>query len=419
MGISFEEDQKRKVVELALKAARSRLSSQTGYVHFYIEDPFFIKQDTIAILENFYYVHALFRSKLIENVQEGKTLLEKLLAFEVNGNFPIYLHDYPLCKDAQFSSSLLPIFFHLTRDFSFALGDALREKIESLSERIVNHLKSITSLSKSAESKLLAFLGKFKEDTWQPEGPVASSEWCIAAQMAGISLDGVANFWDPKTLVFIGQTKERFQEGLEPALTLFDLFMCESFQEFSSRALISHPVHLRASIVHPTEKKTFESKEDPFIVLIEEEKRQPLTIYWKEGLKTYSLVVEAKKGSWEINQSENKIYLSYAFDKALPGEEESVECAIFVAAHPDIELRVNEEKATVFRVNDAISIRSLSQSIQLSFLGEEGDFLGHISKGNRSFQKKAENHTAFDWKIGWRTIRRDSKAEVNLIFSLT
>ncbi|MBS0627500.1 MAG: hypothetical protein JSS09_04745, partial [Verrucomicrobia bacterium] len=123
MGVSLEEDQKRKIIELALQAARKRLSPQTGFVHLYTEEPYALRQDTIPVIENFYYVLTLFRSKLAQNIQEGKVLLDKLLNFEVEGNYPVYLHEFPSCVDSQLSSHLLPILFYLTRDFDFALGD--------------------------------------------------------------------------------------------------------------------------------------------------------------------------------------------------------------------------------------------------------------------------------------------------------
>src|ERR1700733_5507295 len=106
MGVEIEEDLKRKMVELNLTAGRKAQSEQTGYIHlnYECED----KHDTIPLLENFCFVLALLRSRLTDHVLEGKTLLGKLLAFEVDGNFPIYLHDFPECKDRDFSLTLLP-----------------------------------------------------------------------------------------------------------------------------------------------------------------------------------------------------------------------------------------------------------------------------------------------------------------------
>ncbi len=87
--------------EWALAAGRSLQSQQTGFVHYY-QVPSSSYQ-TIPLLENTYFILALFRSCLVEHIQEAKTLLKRLLEFQnlkenqSRGNFPVYLHEYPEC----------------------------------------------------------------------------------------------------------------------------------------------------------------------------------------------------------------------------------------------------------------------------------------------------------------------------------
>ncbi len=415
MGLSLEEDQKRKIIELALQAARKRLSPQTGYVHFYAEDPYNIRQDTIPTIENFSYVHALFRSKLVENIQEGKLLLDSLLKFEVNGNYPVYLHQFPTCEDTQLSSHLLPIFFYLIKDFKVVLGEALVGQIEATTSRIVKYLQSREDLSKLSLHRLLAFLGTCDLGSWYPESQAAWAEWCICAQMIDYPIEEAVTQFNEKHFVFIGKTKDRLQEGLEPAVTLLDLFMGEYFQDFSARSLLAHPSHLRASIIHPFAKKDVKTKETPFIALIEEDKRQCLTLYWGDCSQTHSLAIEAKKGSWKVSQKGSHIFeLEYTPEETLATEEDSVECALYVSAHKDVTLRVNDIQATAFHEEDLIVVTSLNQKIGIRFSTENGKWIGHISKANRSFQKRTENYSAHDWKIGWRTLRRSPGAKVKI-----
>ncbi len=415
MGVSLEEDQKRKIIELALQAARKRLSPQTRYVHFYGEDPYNVRQDTIPTIENFSYVYTLFRSKLVENIQEGKTLLDNLLKFEVEGNYPVYLHQFPSCEDTQLSSHLLPIFFYLLKDFKGALGEMLTDQIEMLTKRIVAYLKGRQDLSKLSSHRLLAFLGECDLSSWHPESPTAWSEWCICAQMIDYPIEEMLPYWDEKHFVFTGKTKDRLQEGLEPAVTLLDLFMGEYYQDFSARSLMLHPSHLRASIVHPFTKKDVRIKESSFIALIEEDKRQCLTFYWGDKSQTHSLTVEAKKGSWKIVQNGNHTFqLEYTPEEAFLAEEENVECALYVSAHNDVRLTVNDLQATAFHEGDALAINSSLKKIGVRFASEKGTWIGHISKGNRSFQKKTEGYAAHDWKIGWKTLRRSPGALVTI-----
>lgn len=415
MGISLEEDKKRKIIELALQAARKRLSPQTGYVHFYAEDPYNVRQDTIPTIENFSYVYTLFRSKLVENIQEGKSLLDNLLKFEVNGNYPVYLHQFPTCEDTQLSSHLLPIFFYLLKDFKVALGEVLTDQIERLTKRIVTYLQGRSDLSKLSSHRLLAFLGKCDLSSWHPESPIAWAEWCICAQMIDRPIEEVLACFDEKHFVFTGKTKDRLQEGLEPAVTLLDLFMGEYYQDFSARSLAPHPSHLRASIVHPFAKRDVKIKDSPLIAIIEEDKRQCLTLYFGDKSQTSSLTVEAKKGSWKIISDQNHVFrLEYTPEEAFLAEEENVECALYVSAHNDVSLTVNGIQATVFHEGDALTVSSSLKKIGVIFSSQKGTWIGSISKGNRSFQKRTEGHVAHDWKIGWKTLRRSPGALVTI-----
>ena len=136
MGVDLEEDLKRKMVELNLCAADSRKSPLTGYLHTHASLP--DAWDAIPLLENFCYVLALFRSRQTERIAEGKILLERLLAFEVNGNFPIYLHEYPLCKDRQMGLDILPVLHWLQKEFHGALGPVLFKRVKLLTCRILS-----------------------------------------------------------------------------------------------------------------------------------------------------------------------------------------------------------------------------------------------------------------------------------------
>ncbi|MES2199476.1 MAG: hypothetical protein V4489_04855 [Chlamydiota bacterium] len=415
MGVSLEEDQKRKIIELALQSARKRLSPQTGYIHLYAEDPYNVRQDTVPSVENFSYVYALFRSKLVENIQEGKNLLDKLLKFEVEGNYPVYLHQFPTCEDTQLSSLLLPYFFYLTKEFEVALGGVLMGQIEALIARIVKCLEAKPELSKASFNRLSAFLGKCDLSLWHPENPTAWGEWCICAQMIDYPIEEALSCFDAKHFVFTGKTKDRLQEGLEPAVTLLDLFMGEYFQDFSARSSLLHPIHLRASLVHPFLTKGVKTKNTPFVAIIEEDKRQCLTLYWGDKSHTHSLVVEAKKGSWKVDQKGAHTFnLEYTPEEAFSTEEESVECALYVSAHKDVHLAINDLQATAFHEGDKLSVTSFLGKVGIRFFSENGNWIGHISKANRSFQRRTEGYSAHDWKIGWRTLRRTKGAKVNI-----
>src|SRR5580693_298520 len=158
MGVDIDEDLKRKMIELNLAAGRKAQSPQTGYIHLNYETD--ERHDTIPLLENFCFALALLRSRLSEHVLEAKALLEKLLSFEVDGNFPIYLHDFPQCKDRSLGLSLLPIFHWALADFKVALGEPLAMHMEMLIGRVLSHgykMHSQRPLSKPDEFRLKSY----------------------------------------------------------------------------------------------------------------------------------------------------------------------------------------------------------------------------------------------------------------------
>ena len=419
----IEEQLKRKLIELNLAAARKRKSLQTGLVHYFASDPFALKQDAIPVLENFFYVYALFRSKLVENIQEGKEILERLLAFEVDGNFPIALHEFPLCRDKQLSSELLPPLFYLLRDYPLALGEAWTQRLQALSLRIVKGLeKQVEVLSLVAKGRLNAFLGTFVDLlSWQPRTPAEWGEFCICAQMSGLDFSTIATNWDPALFVFVGASRERQQEEYEPAVTLLDLFMGEYFQSFSKRALLSieSPSHLKAALVHPFEKVALEErKKASFRCLLEKSSRQCLTIYWGASEKVHSFVVEAKKGTWNlVEEKEGVISCLYTYDETVPSEEESMELGFYLDDSEDHLIEVAQERATVFHPQDEVTITSKRVKLFLNMQAnpEEIQWMGHVLKGDRSFQKGRElPYGGYDWKLGLRTIQRKSAAQILL-----
>ncbi len=420
MGIEQQEDKKRKMIELALAAGRKRLSPQTRFLHFFPEDPQAGRQDTIPVLENFCYVLALFRTKLIENIQEGKNLLERLLAFECNGNFPLFLHEYPVCRDLHFSAHLLPCLFYLKRDFSAALGEGFLLRLQQLIQRVLNHLQAIETLSKSAAAKRDAFLGRFSSDLWHPQ---SLSEWAafwICCQMQGLDPQQ-AEIWDSHHFVYIGSCKERPQEKDQPAVTLLDLIMGEYFQKFSARSLVDHPSHLQASLIYPFASLVSQERA-PYRVLVDKAHRQPFLLYWGDECCTHSLAVEAKGGEWEIHQEGDHFVFDYRFHSPMPSEEDNFEIAFYLSDQPVHEIFIEGKKASVFYLEEKVEIRSEKMLFSFSFIGqaEEDRWVGHLSKSCRSFQRQKEDlFAAFDWKIGLRTLQRKDLSSLRILLTVT
>ena len=361
-----------KVVELALKAGRKRQSEITRFVHHCTEASE-KSAEAIPTYENFCFALALLRSRTAENVLEAKALLERLLAFQVNGEFPVYLHEYPSCRYAGLGSKLYPILFFILRDFHMVLGDHLREQLQDLQTRYA--LYEIDS----------------------PETPEECAEFLLHCQITGKDKSPAFKSWDAKTLAYAGHQR---QERGEPALTLYDLFLGEWGGQFSNRALQDHPVHLRASLIYPAEAPRFVSQ-PPL----------PTRYSWGSGNPTHSMVLSTPG----VITGEKELLI------VLPEKEvqEEMEIIYFYNLHADTHVLINGQKATSFQLGDKVELISKGFRIELIFTlkSGEGQFWGHLYRANRPGQlccKGEEKHEAFDGAIGLRTVKRGPHASIRI-----
>ncbi len=388
--------------KIVLSSAKKRLSVQTGYLQ---------DLDAISILENFLYAYSLFRSKTVENICEGKCCIEKLLAFEVEGNFPVYLHEFPKCQDSQLSSHFLPVIFYLFRDFSSVLGEDLAGKLSSLSQRIVSYLQKQPFLSAAAYGRLSAFLGVFDPTVWTPKTPDEWGEFCICAQMAQKDIPHPFPIWNSFLATYIGPCRERLQEGYSPKVTLLDFFM----HPCTERALCDHRMLLKASLVHTWRTQSPRSINERYTVLIEESQRQCFTLYWGSAIQVHSLVLESKRGAWSFAPSLQGWTATYQYDPQVPSEEDSVEWAFYLNESPNHRVQIQGAVATLFHPGQEVKILSdiLNVSIRVEANPSQGTWTGHVLKGDRSFQKGTTlPYGGYDKKLGLRTLRRDSQASL-------
>jgi hypothetical protein len=360
-----------KVIELALNAARKRQSSITRFVHCCYENS---KKDseTIPIYENFCFALALLRTKVMENILEAKWLLERVIQFERDGLFPIYLHDYPrVCQKA--SSRLYPPIFYILQDFYSILGSGVRV----LLEKVLSSLVFIEPQEKKSLHDIINFL--------------------LYAQMHGRDPFLAFQKWDPVALVFSGPQK---QEGGEPELTLYDLFMGQWGGKFSARALQDHRSHLQASLIYPAEKP-FAFRENFSIE----------AVFWGNGNPTHSLMLETKGkiDGYNIFLEEKEVY-------------NEMEIIYYCNIHFDTQIFINGIKATSFQIKDQIQIVSSEKTVIFSFELLEGDgvFCGRIYQGNRPHQvihSEDLKFHAYDWVIALRTVQRKQACCFRVVFS--
>ncbi len=361
-----------KMPELALKAGRKRQSKQTGFVHI---------EDRIPLLENFCFALALFRSRLSDHVLEGKALLERLLYFQAGENFPVYLHEYPHCRDFSSAQRILPALHWILTDFHPVLGEALRDRLKSAIQRIPERAP--------ADS---------------PHTPEAWANYLIAGQMNGsLKLEEAMSHWHPRLLTFIGP---HLQDKHQPAITLYDLFMGMLFNAFSTRALVDHPLHLQAALIQPV------SIEHPPAAYPDLLQLSPPHLLWGDAEHVHSLMLQAKTGLIEEKEGEWIVTLP----ELIPEEGEGrLELSLFCDIHPDHAIFINQKRATTFQCGDLVSLVSKGLKIECVFSGE-GRFFGHLLRGNRPTQ--VDKGDAYDWQIALRTIKREPFSKVKISLKL-
>jgi hypothetical protein len=357
-----------KSVEIALKAGRLRQSPVTGFVHHCYEN-IDRRAETIPIYENFCFALALFRTKIAENVLEGKSLLEKLFAFKTLEGFPIYLHDYPHCKSRSLQQKLSIVAKFLLRDFSAVLGDGLRGKLEEISLPIE------------------------KTEEW--------ADFLIRSQLTGEDPTPGLQGWDSQALCFVGPQK---QERGEPQVTLYDLIMGEWTGMYSKRATVDQPVHIQASLIYPK------------AVTASEVAKKWSRLFWGENGRTHSALLDAKGNILEEGDT-------LIID--LPEKEvhDEIEISYFIDRFPGAQFSVAGLKSTTFQLGETLRVQSAGKSFGLTFslVSGEGRFWGHLHLGNRPGQigcKDADKHEAFDWKIALRTIERTKPCQIEMKFVL-
>lgn len=354
---------------LALAAHRKRQSSRTGFVHV---------DDAIPTLENFHFALALCLQKTREGVLEARELLTRLLAYRSpEGNFPVYLHDFPHTYDACHALRLAPIVQRLHREFGAHLPPLpLAPFVPEVLSPLWAH-------------RLAAIRGEPLPDL--PLDALTAPEWAEAIltfQMAG--LPAPVPPVHPELQLFLGNRKGCTQTGTAPTPVLVEW-------------LFDWPLTPRLAADHPLQMRLAAYKPLPLPM-----EARPVLAWLgvTQALHTIetSGAAQSVPGGWE-------------FEFALPegvevGREDLYEAALYLNRSPEHVLRVNGTHATTFSLGDEVSFGSHRLAFEL--VEGEGRFVGHLVPANRPGQAAA-GYEAYDWKIGLRTLRRSGACRIRIL----
>ncbi len=345
-----------RAIDLAILAGRKRQSPRTGLVHYYpgLEGPC----DTIPIFENFCFAFALFRLKTAEAIHEGKEIIERLLAFQTeDGNFPVYLHDYPKAWDFRLGKKIAPIFTHILRDFGTVLNQAFKDKLLFAQNRIPED----------------------KKDGFEKGGeyPIPYN------RQLQLVLD-----------------KNIVQEGFEPQPLPIEYILAEK-DGFSKRLLHDHIHQLHSAVFYP------------FTTTIEID--APYSwhnqcLYWKGetlhslyGLQIGETLFHLPAGV-EIGRDDLFEILTYC--------DISAETKLTINGQRGMVFSLGDIVE--------IHTPAMKIALCFELVEGTGDFCGHISFGNRPNQIAnvgSHQYDAYDWQIGIRTLRRTGPCTIKCVLA--
>lgn len=446
----------RHLLEMALNEGRRRQSSQTGYLHYCYGALEEEKHLPIPIVENFLFALALLRSKVADNINEAKGILENLFYFQNRegpfgiGNFPIYIHEFPHCKDRFIGTQVALILCWILKHFHQILGPELRKRAETALFHTITHALQ-THSEKNAPYFIaikIAAIAKaggelLGQDEFISQGttllqylhthPDSTSWYCshtLGAMLSALSLalpsikesswkpfwEHLEHTWHAPTSTYAGPAFKEMQDRAEPQVTLYDLFLGYYSAHFSERALKPHPAHLEAVLI-PLCTDPFDSPRYPVSMegevngakwhcyqtpafaysWIEGKMENPnkgfhaLRLVYGDRQQAHTFVCQGGNNqSIHFTSHENQIEIFCDLGVVVEegDREKNRELLFFLDVQKGMEFFVGEEKASTFILEEPISLRTPKCALTLKFelAKGEGKFLGHRMLGNRPSQ---------------------------------
>jgi hypothetical protein len=399
-------------MDLAFLAAKKRQSPRTGFIHFFYGND--LATDTIPFYENLCYAIALLHQKKAESVLEAKDLIQRLLSFQTaEGNFPVYLHDFPRCFSLLLGLKAAPLLFRASAMSS--IGTECKEKIETALQRIFSFYA--TQRVHRPLPTLWEYRYQMCRAVWTGENLPAdaldsssfsASDWWEYWVTKQFEETPTCNFYHPSLQLCLGPfIFDRAQNGFEPSFALID-WACGELVD-SSKITEDHPLQIGLAALDTLQRESiFESS---FSLLTRLETGN-WNLLWKDE-HTHSLSLEVLEA--RITKASDQILhidLPAAFEL---NRDDLFEVSFYIDASPTISLWINELKGTSFHLGDWIQIKSAegrSVSLRFDLVEGDADFCGHIYRSNRSNQQLNTRGESFDWKIGLRTLRRSEKCVI-------
>lgn len=473
----MEEDILRHCIELACASGRKFQSQESGFLSLPLS-PNSLELG-IPIYENMLFCLALFRSKTHESIFEAKKILDRLLFFqqpfasvESSGNFPLFIHDFPYCREHLQAVRCLTVLIWIYRGFHHILGQELLSRLtDSLHKLVAFCIKSVLPLSLPVWAKLktVCVIAAFAELVQEPallekiEGhipdltdqselrswgdPIFLAEMISAYQLEtsvidpkqwesfwsyitatwhreSLSYSGPAyrykqtetNFYDYCLGLFSGQLSQKANVAQAAALS------CALLQRPSQLSILTFPFTKRGSNgtlfwgVHQLPSRAISYIEGL-------SKREEMHAFYPLYLTSaiHSLAIQAPQGfvsSFIGDAASQTVVIDLPVEVFVEEKEKNYPLYLWFDDHKETDILVSGKKASCFTLTDDLTIKLGACHVALSFEVIEGDgqFIGHITRGCRTGLrlKDKEKMVAPDIQVSLRAIRGTTACRIRL-----
>ncbi|OJU82182.1 MAG: hypothetical protein BGO10_04880 [Chlamydia sp. 32-24] len=416
---------------MALHAGKKQVSSQTGFYHLFYhalpeEHPL-----TIPLYENFLYALALFNVRQMDQVTEGKHLLERLLHFQnkEEGFFPTYVHEYPFAQDSYFCINYFAPLFWIEKEYGHILGQELKKKVF---EAVVHLFLFFENLMRLRDVPYLlkvkyfcalqAFGTLWGNKEWQEEATKSleklangneEAAWVISQSIGEIIvhlqmiykdlftspwskfIDQANSFWHTHLQSYVGPCWMELSQNFETKPTLYDYIFNQDADMLSSRLKVEQPLHLQLVLIQPISKKVIPSKRfvkgvteglnwdcliDEKYALSAIQKNKPIAVVFEKGFtpfrmvfgnleRQHSLIFQNLNCSEVLTSFEDGIYLDFILnhDFDVDDRDKQKEIVWYWDIAKESTFLVEAHTANVFHLNDTIQFTSDNFAWEFSF----------------------------------------------------
>lgn len=411
--------------ELLVDTVKKLKSEETQLIHLAESGE---KRCLISIVDNALYALFLFESKTRDEALEARSLLSHLLHFQVDGQFPVFLHQYPEVHDALIGADLLCVFAQILKRHRLAVGeelaDALLNSTQKLAVRGLEEVRRIRSayakrVKLAAAASALGFDAPLDELRREFDPSACCQRKILADLCVGLSLlprdqqwpevwDLARSLWHPELGRYSGPLfSERF-EGREFKASSFELFF--GGQAFG-RELLWAPLITQTESLPKLGQHTVDGQRQGAWVMNEDcslsvaawdepsdQKGYHPFCYVDSDMAMTCHVKNAQLTSWDLKS--DGAFLEFF----VPPQEKEMNhpVSFFVERMP---LLVNGVRQNTFGKGDEISVGRVRLQLEA-----DSPAFGHVMMGERPSQLLENSEKVYserNWKIVYRPVRAD------------